>query len=554
MSPLGRVLALLCCLFCTELALAEISATIDRTRISVQDTLTLTLRANAGEDLDSIDLAPLQGEFAVGTPARTSRFSSINGRSERTTELRIALLPRRLGKLQVPAFRVAGQTTQPIEIVVEEASTEVDNSRDVFVEAELDADSVYVQSQLIHSFRIYEAVELQDRARSQLEVVDAVVEELDSNSFQRNINGRTYRVHEVQHAIFPQKSGELTIPSISFSGRERLARRGYLSFGNAGEAVRRRSQPLAVRVKPIPAAYPDAAWLPARALTLEEHWSTPPEQMEVGDSATRTLTLRAEGIDGKQLPAIEQIPIAGIKFYPDQARSENILSNSGITGIGISSAALLVTQAGKHRLPAIRIPWWDTGSDQLRFTEIPAREFTIAATLTPGSEQAAITSSTSALEPGQTSTQVQAVPSSIWLWTTIAALAGWLLTTLWLLRRSPAAQVAEQPSAASEREPLLFRTLLEACEQNRAGDARLALQRWGQRYFNAACLPTLTELQAQFSEPALNQALAELEQSLFGDGTGQWTGGALMEALRAWRKHHISLAEQPTAALPPLYD
>ena len=344
MNRPGKYLLALMAMFAMN-ANAAVTASVDRTRMTESDSLQLIIRATEGEPVNDTDLGPVERDFDVVTRSTSSRLSIVNGKRERSSDLQVVLLPRRAGTLRIPPLTVGNQRTQAILIEVGEAPSGIDNARDVFVEAEVDRDSVFVQSQLIHTFRVYEAIDLVDRGRSQLELPDAIIEELDSSTFQRTVNGRTYRVIEVRHAIFPQKSGQLTIPAMSFNGSRMLPRRSF--FDRNVETLRRRSKPITVEVKPIPANYPDAPWIPAASLKLEESWSALPEDLEVGDSVTRTVTLLAKGIDGSQLPPLELSPVDGIKAYPDQPRSENTRDQDGITGIGINSTALLITAPGE---------------------------------------------------------------------------------------------------------------------------------------------------------------------------------------------------------------
>ncbi len=541
----GRAL-ILALLLAAGVAQAAVTASVDRNRISVSDSLVLTLRATEGEAVEDTSLDALALDFDVVSTGTSTRMSITNGRTERTTELQVVLLPRRSGELLIPPLMVDGNRTREIPVLVSDAPAGLDNSRDVFVESEVDRDSVYVQSQLIHTFRIYEAVDLSDRGRSELKLEEAVVEELDGSTFQRVIEGRAYRVYEVRHAIFPQKSGTLTIPSLSFNARKPAVRRSMFA---RGELVRRRSDPIIVEVKPVPASWPDAPWIPAAGLKLEESWSTLPDRLEIGDSVTRTITVIAEGIDGSQLPPVTQAEIPGIKMYPDQPRSENTRNNDGVTGIGINSTALLITEPGEFLLPPVRVPWWDTNSNTLRYAEIPAKQIRVAGTVAaePATGiEATTATATPAADPVEE-------PLSLWMWSTLAALLGWLGTTSWLLwrmrRGRPAAPVQEEDA----REAELFRACLAACNSNQPRQARSALQDWGRRYFDDASPPTLQLLQQRLDSEELGPALEALERSLYAGAVENWQGADLALALKKCRQRRRAHDKSSKAPLPPLY-
>jgi hypothetical protein len=536
---------------------AELIAEVDRSRLSIEDSVTLTLRATDDEDVEAVDLSALEPDFVIGRASRNTQLSIVNGRRELVSELVIPLFPRHTGKLQIPALTANGRVSRPIDIRVEAGRTAIDSNTEVFVEVEVDRKTAYVQAQILYRFTLYRAVNLDDLRLTPLELPDLVVQELDTQTFQRNIDGRTFQATQVSYALFPQRSGPMTLPSLTFTARARGPRQGLLSLGNPGKPLRRRTAQIELNIRPIPSAFPDSAWLPAAALQIEEHWSKSPDLLSLGESSTRTLTITATGLDGKQLPEIELEQPAGIKLYPDQAHSENISGNGGITGLGITSAALLVTAPGDYELPAIRIPWWDTASNSLRYAEVPAWRFSIAQKALPvdtGLPAPAVIEGLSTTPAGAGSSSLIDSQSPLWLWTTIAALLGWAMTSLWLWRR-PA--VARDPSLAvaldQARESTLFKQLVSACQQNQARTCRRALLAWAQSHFATNSSPTISELAARSDAAEVRGLLLELEQSLYSSDAGSWHGGPMLDALRRWRTQSQRVPGGKRDSLPPLY-
>lgn len=128
-------------------------------------------------------------------------------------------------------------------------------------------------------------------------------------------------VIETRYAIYPQQSGTVEIPPLSFTAT--AADNGEQTAGTprVGRQVQVNSLPLRLTVKPIPASYPsDRPWLPARSLTLEEHWNPDPasQPTQIGDSLTRNITLRVEGLSSTQLPPLPATETVGLRRYPDQ--------------------------------------------------------------------------------------------------------------------------------------------------------------------------------------------------------------------------------------------
>src|SRR5699024_10864771 len=134
-------------------------------------------------------------------------------------------------------------------------------------------------------------------------------------------------------------------------------------------------------------SFPEGTWLPAAKLELEETWSADIDSLQLGDSVTRNVSLRAEGLSSSLLPALEYVDIPGLKFYPDQALREDELDHSGVVGLRSEGTALVASEPGHYLLPEIRLPWWNTTTDTLEYASIPARELQVTgSTVNPPEE------------------------------------------------------------------------------------------------------------------------------------------------------------------------
>jgi hypothetical protein len=531
---------------------AEVLVSVDRGSLTVDDTFVLSLKATAGEDLNKTNFGALNQDFDALESRRESNVSIINGRRESTRTLHITLAPKRSGRLVIPALSVDGFRTMPITLMVKDSRDDLNAFDPVFVEAEVDSPRVYVQAQLLLTFRIYRAIALTDMGYSGLEIANASTEQLESANYVRHIDGQDYQVNELRFAIFPQQSGTLEIPALEFTARQATQRRGFFDLGSRGKPLRRKTDPIAVKVLPIPDDYPDAPWLPSSELLISEDWSSPPELMKIGDSTTRTLTLKARGLTGAQLPPIESPVLEGIKIYPDQAKAENISTEEGISALGINSAAWVVTEDGLFEVPEVRIPWWDTDDEQLRYARIPARRLSIAPAPVPETASKPAAASPAGTAGVQTESALDPRP---WQWATGAALAGWLLTTVLLFRRrTPGAKGARAPVSQAPPEAALLKALLSACRAGDAHRARGELLRWAAALLPEQENPTISQFQVLVDNPELSAALQALECSLYAADEAPWRGKELADSLQAWRREFIRTQKnREKNPLPQLY-
>ena len=359
---------------------AEVTVRQDRQQITIEDSFRLTIRVTDGEDLDDIDLSELALNFDILGRSSNSRRVFGTGGNESWSELILSLAPKHTGTLTIPALNVDGVLTPAGQLIVtEQAAVPAGTTDLVFVEAEVDKKSIYVQSQLIFTLRIYQSINLDNSSISELKIDDSFIEQLSQTSNQRTIGGRPYLVHDIKYAIFPQKSGELKIPSLTFTGNQSSGRRSLFDQPTQGRRIRRQTDALTITVKPIPNQFSGDNWLPASELTISESWSIEPEKLKVGESTTRTLTIKGKGLLAAQLPPNLAPSLTGAKFYPDQPQLENEKNELGVSSQRIDSSAIIMTQAGDYTLPETRIPWWDTTTNTQRWLTLPARQFSVAA-------------------------------------------------------------------------------------------------------------------------------------------------------------------------------
>jgi hypothetical protein len=102
---------------------------------------------------------------------------------------------------------------------------------------------------------------------------------------------------------------------------------------------------------PPPIDIKTGIWLPAKDIQLTEKWSRLPDDIRVGDSITRTISVTAISLLDSQLPPFNFPSIPGAKLYPDQGNTESSVSAQGVTSSRSGSIAIIPTVAGTLLLP-----------------------------------------------------------------------------------------------------------------------------------------------------------------------------------------------------------
>lgn len=524
---------------------AGFSASVDRARLNEGETFELTLESADATLFGKPDLSPLDGLFEVLGTRQVNRLTTLDGEARATTRWIVSLQPKRSGYVVIPPLRLGDAESQPITLHVQKADGNAGGSQlaPVFIDASLDQESVYVQAQAVLTLRIYHSVSLYDDSNlTPLQIADARVEQLgEARTYEKEINGVRHGVIELRYAIFPQQSGELRIPSQVFSATpvDRSQSDDFQPFGpRPGKLTRVKSPEIPLTVKPKPADYPaKAPWLPARALSLSEAWSPEPNRPQVGDSLTRSLMLRAEGLSSAQLPPLAQTQAEGLRRYPDQPQLANQPSERGLIGSREEREALVPNRRGRIELPAVEVVWWNTHEDRLERTSLPARTLEVA------NNPALEVDVPSSAEPSQL-----AEGPPLWPWQLATALfAGTSLLGFglwWRARRLPAVLRAAQTGPSPRT---LLDDLKRTCLANDPHATRQALDAWARQQPE-----TLADMAARFVP--LSDALDGLNGALYSESGQHWQGADLWRAIRALP---TAAAPQVGAAepspLPPLY-
>jgi hypothetical protein len=258
---------------------------VDKRTLSTDDALTITLTlTDVFASAENLQL-PLQNLVIDGSPSVSSEFSWINGQSSRRKVLRYVARPIHPGAALVGPLTLHGAdgevetlaplsiqvlpdlaagTNDPIRILHELVATGRDP---IFVVADADKSSVFTGEQVIVTWTIYNAANVQQHGISRMpKLADFWVEELDirgQTPQQLFLGGVAMQKLVIRRvALFPLHAGTLTVDPLAIEAQIMKP----IGFGNSlrlfeGSVVdvQRRSSPLVIEARPIPAGPPVAA-------------------------------------------------------------------------------------------------------------------------------------------------------------------------------------------------------------------------------------------------------------------------------------------------------
>ena len=179
--------------------------------------------------------------------------------------------------------------------------------------------------------------------------------------------------------IFPQRSGPLEIPDILFRGEVTDGSSNFVFRNLNTRRVTAFIEGITIDVNERPAGAEDLDnWLPVTNLSIGEEWSAGLNDLKVGDSLVRTITLVADGLDGAVLPPFGPEAVSGMNVYPDPASIDRTYVDGSIVGTRVETSTLVPVVAGAIEIPEISIPWWDVTSDVMKTAVIPATTIQVA--------------------------------------------------------------------------------------------------------------------------------------------------------------------------------
>lgn len=579
----------------TNTIFAAVTATTGRTVLSIDETIELVIKSDSSSD--DPDLTVLEDHFQILGRSQSQNYSLINGNASRTHTWNTTLLPKHTGEITIPAIKVGNETTRPIHLVIQKQSNNPGiDGKDVYLKIKLTGNNneavtqdknIYVQQQIMITVQLFHRIRFSNATLSDLEIENTVVEKIGNDAnYSKNIGKNRYNIIERRYAVYPQQSGLLTIPALTFTGNAEISQ-SYSLFSRPGRQIISRTKPLTLNILPIPDSFTGKNWLPAESLEIESTIIEDTNNIISGEAITRHIIVRAKGLLGSQLPAISIPSSKSIKTYPDKEKLSNQLVNGKIIGSRRDTIAIIPLKSGSFTLPEITINWWNTSTNQQETTRLDARTLfaqvnSEQATQIPGTTQdkqpqinntqpAAAEQNTKIIE--KIIHQQPPITKNIWFWVSIALAVLWLMTLALLIVASTRKKQAENnPSdiAKSSQDQLeteqYLQYVYDACKNNEAHKASKALVQWAQSYFKQAMISGLSDVIALLdNEPdnlshkeALKEAINHLESCQYSQDKENWPGEDLKSALSnhlqqdvAEKKANKNKAPQAFSSLNP---
>jgi hypothetical protein len=364
------------------------------------------------------------------------------------------------------------------------------------------------------------------------EVPGAFLMQTDTTTMKmtENIDGQTWLIIRYPLALYPQKAGQLEIPSIAVRFSTTAG------FGSPSIPFEFQTKPLALTIKSPPGVKEGDLLITTRSFKLDYQWQPESGTAQTGDAFTLTVKRRANDISAMLLPPLPVFRAEGLAAYP-QAPEVNDKTNRGdLTGERTDTIIWVVEKPGAYDIPGIRFQWWDPDSHELKQQIIPGLKLDILPS--PADKVAADAS------------DVTGQSDNYYLWLLVAVFMAITAAFLYLRFRRKA------PGQAVDTEKSTFATLQKACKSNHIGQTHSALHAWIAQS-SPALAPnlrpvTLSEFAWACDDTQLAAEFEQLQEALISTDSN-WQGSELLNSLlRIRRKINQQKAVHLKTHLAPL--
>ncbi|MBQ9533017.1 MAG: BatD family protein [Prevotella sp.] len=269
---------------------------------------------------------------------------------------------------------------------VRDAGSQI-SGKDLFIEVSANKKRVYEQEPILLTYKVYTLLELTQLEGKMPDLTGFHTQEVklpQQKSFHiEQKNGRNYRcVTWSQYVMFPQMTGLLDIPSITFKGIVVQVNRNidpFEAFFNGGsgyvEVKREIKAPgLKVQVDPLPERPAGFSGGVGR-MNVEAELNH--DQLKAGDPLTLTVTVSGTGNLKLLREPVVEFP-KDFDKYDAKVTDHTQLTANGLEGSMVYEFLAVPRNAGKYTIPAIEFIYFDTAAKSYKTLSTEAFDIIVA--------------------------------------------------------------------------------------------------------------------------------------------------------------------------------
>lgn len=330
--------------------------------------------------------ATKNGSFTI--PAA---HASVHGKTIHSNELHIKVS----GTAQSNSGNTGGQRSPSGNTQMRAAGSHISGS-DLFIKVSANKSHVHEQEPILLTYKVYTLVDLTSLNGKMPDLKSFYTREVplpQQKSFKvESLNGRPYRtVTWQQYVMFPQTTGKLEIPSITYEGMVVLQNRNvdpFEAFFNGGsgyvEVKKEITAPgITITVDPLP-AHPTGFSGGVGTFTLTAQLDK--NEVKANDPVTMRVIVSGTG----NLKLIKQ-PVVNLPKdfdkYDAKITDKTKLTTSGMEGSMIYDILMVPRHQGKYEVPPVEFTYFDTQTNS--YKTLRSQSFTLDVAKGDGSSSVA---------------------------------------------------------------------------------------------------------------------------------------------------------------------
>ncbi len=328
-----------------------------------------------------IVLSSTPGTYTLG-----SASVQVGGNTIKSKPVKINVLPVGQGHTGQQGSQRGGgqQSSQSQQQSAPSSSGGGISSSDLFMTATASRTNIYEQEAVLVTYKLYTLVNI-TQLDGKLPTLDGFhIQEIELPHNKQleleRYNGRNYRsVVWAQYVLFPQKSGKLEIPSITYEGVVQQVNRNIdpidAFFNGMGAVVETKKKILTpkivLNVSPLPAK-PDGFSGAVGKFEATSSIST----TEVTANDAITLKVRVKGVGNMKLIEAPQIDFPkDFDIYDPKVNDKLKLTTSGQAGSKEFEYVVVPRHGGEYKIPAVRFTYFDV--EKRKYATIETEEYNI---------------------------------------------------------------------------------------------------------------------------------------------------------------------------------
>ena len=382
------------------------------------------------QDVEDIQVGDFTGFNVVYGPSTSSSssFSMINGKTTQSSTLTFTytLLATEEGKFTLPAatIKVDGKSyksnSTTIEVLAssgnsnqgvqhQQSNRQQNNSsrqrgqvsasdigsNELYMTVTASKRKIYEQEAVLLTYKLYTLVNIQQIAGEMPQLDGFHVQEVDSKAqmslkYER-VNGRNYGTAIWrQYVLFPQKTGNLKVPSITFDSQVEIQNTSMDPFdiffggGSLSQIVKKSivAPSIDIEVLPLPTPKPDNFAGAVGKYTISG--SLTPNQVNANDAATLRLTVSGQG-NMKLMKTPKVVFPQDFEVYDPKVTDKTTNTSSGAKGNVIYDYVVVPRHGGKFNIAPVEFCYFDPDAQSYKSLKTDSFSIAVAKSKSTGS-------------------------------------------------------------------------------------------------------------------------------------------------------------------------